>query len=134
MIDYREFKNKMFQLSRSEIIYNMQLKDKELSFKLLPRTVARLEAVYAILDDDARRRKNLENLDLTKDDLSADLLPEPEYIVRWKIFKIITDGPHYEVEKAGLEEHLDLDMVDEAITDFFDLSSRSARKYNLMQT
>jgi hypothetical protein len=134
MIDYREFKNKMFQLSRSEIIYNMQLKDKELSFKLLPRTVARLEAVYAILDDDARRRKNLENLDLTKDDLSVDLLPEPEYIVRWKIFKIITDGPHDEVEEAGLEEHLDLDMVDEAITDFFDLSSRSARKYNLMQT
>lgn len=134
MIDYREFKNRLFILSRSEITYEMRSGDNVWRFTLLPRTVARLEAALAVLSEDARRRRELEEMDLSKVDIDKIDIPEPEYKVRWNIFKIITSGPHEAVEAAGLEEHLDLDLVDEAISDFFGLSSRLERKYSLMST
>ena len=116
--DVEEFRKKIINAKESKDEYEMQTVDPPARFKLKPRTVARVERVLAILDEDRERRSKMLEA-VSKGELPPpEELPEPEYIIKWRVFREITEGDHDRIE-IDLKEYLDLSVVDSAIYDFF---------------
>jgi len=114
--DVEKFRNTVLNAKNGVLEYEMKTVDPPVKFKLKPRTVARVERVLAVLEEDRERRARF--LEVLEKGEIPDELPEPEYIIKWRVFKEIAEGDFSQIEE-NLKELLDLDVVERAIFDFF---------------
>ncbi|GIW77894.1 MAG: hypothetical protein KatS3mg104_2957 [Phycisphaerae bacterium] len=105
--------------TRKKVTYEMA----GYEFVLLPRTIRRIKDVSDLISE--QRLLMSEFSEKSLDEIVEENLeaPMPEYMVEWEIFKIITEGPHDDIEK-DLESLMDLDVVENAISDFFSSSKK----------
>lgn len=118
--DVKDWKKSAGAFGRPKRTYIMEYEvsgEKQyVEFSCRPRTPALYEEVVNYIHEDAQIRDDF--LSAMERGEPPERVPEPEYKMRWRLFKMITEGP-FELIEEDFMRRADMDVVDMAIADFF---------------